>query len=216
MKGVFVTGSNTGVGKTTVAIEIVRFLSQKQDLKVRKPVETGCSYGDTERKPKDAILLSDACIQKEHLGLVCPYRFELEASAESASKEAETGLSLDDLIRACHENTKGSFVLVEGAGGLYSPIAKRALNSDLAAALRLPLVVVIKDELGAVGQALLTISAAVKSHLNILCIVLNQISKNKLSNRKAICAYTKIPVIGFSLDGIEGFCLEFEKLVKEG
>ncbi len=46
------TGSNTGVGKTTVAIEIVRFLSQKQDLKVRKPVETGCSYDDTVNGPK--------------------------------------------------------------------------------------------------------------------------------------------------------------------
>jgi len=60
-----VTGSNTGVGKTTVAIEIVRFLSQKQDLKVRKPVETGCSYDDTVNGPKDAILLSGACAQKE-------------------------------------------------------------------------------------------------------------------------------------------------------
>jgi dethiobiotin synthetase len=215
MKGVFVTGSNTGVGKTTVAIEIVRFLSQKQDLKVRKPVETGCSDGDTANGPKDAILLSEACTQKEPLSLVCPYRFELEASAESASNKAGEGLSLEDLIKACLENTKGSFVLVEGAGGLYSPIAKMALNSDLAAALRLPLVIVIEDELGAISQALLTINAAEKSNLDVLCIVLNQISKNSLSNREAICAYTKTPVISFSLERVKEFCLEFAKLVKD-
>ncbi|HJP12715.1 MAG TPA: dethiobiotin synthase [Gammaproteobacteria bacterium] len=215
MKGVFVTGSNTGVGKTTVAIEIVRFLSQKQDLKVRKPVETGCSDGDTANGPKDAILLSEACTQKEPLSLVCPYRFELEASAESASNKAGEGLSLEDLIKACLENTKGSFVLVEGAGGLYSPIAKMALNSDLAAALRLPLVIVIEDELGAISQALLTINAAEKSNLDVLCIVLNQISKNSLSNREAICAYTKTPVISFSLQRVKEFCLEFAKLVKD-
>jgi len=210
-----VTGSNTGVGKTTVAIEIVRFLSQKQDLKVRKPVETGCSDGDTANGPKDAILLSEACTQKEPLSLVCPYRFELEASAESASNKAGEGLSLEDLIKACLENTKGSFVLVEGAGGLYSPIAKMALNSDLAAALRLPLVIVIEDELGAISQALLTINAAEKSNLDVLCIVLNQISKNSLSNREAICAYTKTPVISFSLQRVKEFCLEFAKLVKD-
>ena len=215
MKGVFVTGSNTGVGKTTVASEIVRFLSQKQDLKVRKPVETGCSDGDTANGPKDAILLSEACTQKEPLSLVCPYRFELEASAESASNKAGEGLSLEDLIKACLENTKGSFVLVEGAGGLYSPIAKMALNSDLAAALRLPLVIVIEDELGAISQALLTINAAEKSNLDVLCIVLNQISKNSLSNREAICAYTKTPVISFSLQRVKEFCLEFAKLVKD-
>ena len=215
MKGVFVTGSNTGVGKTTVAIEIVRFLSQKQDLKVRKPVETGCSDGDTANGPKDAILLSEACTQKEPLSLVCPYRFELEASAESASNKAGEGLSLEDLIKACLENTKGSFVLVEGAGGLYSPIAKMALNSDLAAALRLPLVIVIEDELGAISQALLTINAAEKSNIDVLCIVLNQISKNSLSNREAICAYTKTPVISFSLERVKEFCLEFAKLVKD-
>ena len=209
------TGSNTGVGKTTVAIEIVRFLSQKQDLKVRKPVETGCSDGDTANGPKDAILLSEACTQKEPLSLVCPYRFELEASAESASNKAGEGLSLEDLIKACLENTKGSFVLVEGAGGLYSPIAKMALNSDLATALRLPLVIVIEDELGAISQALLTINAAEKNNLNVLCIVLNQISRNNLSNREAICAYTKTPVISFSLEGVKEFCLEFEKLVKD-
>ncbi len=214
MKGVFVTGSNTGVGKTTVAIEIVRFLSQKQNLKVRKPVETGCSGDDTVNWPKDAILLSGACAQKEPLSLVCPYRFELEASAESASNKAGEELSLEDLIKACLENTKGSFVLVEGAGGLYSPIAKMALNSDLATALRLPLVIVIEDELGAISQALLTINAAEKNNLNVLCIVLNQISKNNLSNREAICAYTKTPVISFSLEGVKEFCLEFEKLVK--
>ena len=215
MKGVFVTGSNTGVGKTTVAIEIVRFLSQKQDLKVRKPVETGCSDGGTANGPKDAILLSDACTQKEPLSLVCPYRFELEASAESASNKAGKELSLDDLINACLENTKGNFVLVEGAGGLYSPIAKMTLNSDLAAALGLPLVIVIEDELGAIGQALLTINAAEKNNLNVLCIVLNQISRNNLSNREAICAYTKTPVISFSLERVKEFCLEFEKLVKD-
>jgi dethiobiotin synthetase len=214
MEGVFITGSNTGVGKTTVAIEIVRFLSQKQDLKVRKPVETGCSGSDNGNGPKDAIRLLDACVQKEPLAIVCPYRFDLEASAESASDTAGETLRLESLLEACKEGAKENFMLVEGAGGLYSPIAKGALNSDLAAGLGLPLVIVVKDELGAIGQALLTITAARQNNLRVLCIVLNQISKNSLANKEAICAYTKIPVMGFSLERSKEFCLEFEGLVK--
>ena len=69
MKGVFVTGSNTGVGKTTVAVEIVKHMSQIRDVKVRKPVETGCEIGEQNFIPKDAIALSDACQLKEPLDL---------------------------------------------------------------------------------------------------------------------------------------------------
>ena len=77
MKGVFVTGSNTGVGKTTVAIEIVRYISQTREVKVRKPVETNCELSGQNYMPKDAIALSAACQQQEDLEKVCPYCFEI-------------------------------------------------------------------------------------------------------------------------------------------
>ena len=56
MKGVFVTGSNTGVGKTTVAIEIVRHMSQTRDVKVRKPVETNCELSGQNYMPKEYLM----------------------------------------------------------------------------------------------------------------------------------------------------------------
>ena len=67
MKGVFVTGSNTGVGKTTVAIEIVRHMSLRREVKVRKPVETNCEFNGQNYTPKDAVALSAACQQQESL-----------------------------------------------------------------------------------------------------------------------------------------------------
>jgi len=213
MKGVFVTGSNTGVGKTTVAIEIVRHMSLRREVKVRKPVETNCEFNGQNYTPKDAVALSAACQQQESIERVCPYCFEIEASAEMASAESGRKLTLEDLVIACKRETDESFVVVEGAGGLYSPIAEASLNVDLAIKLQLPLIVVIRDELGAISQTLLTLEAAKNNNLTVACVVLNVVESNNLSNKEALLAYTETPVISFSNSGKDVFCSEVEKLV---
>ena len=213
MKGVFVTGSNTGVGKTTVAVEIVRYISQTREVKVRKPVETNCELSGQSYAPKDAIALSAACKQQELLEKVCPYCFEIEASAEMASHESGKKLALEDLVAACKSEINESFVVVEGAGGLYSPIAEASLNIDLAIRLQLPLLIVIRDELGAISQALLTLEAAKNNNLKVACVILNVVESNNLSNKEALAAYTKTPIVSFSQDGLAAFCLEIEELV---
>ena len=213
MKGVFVTGSNTGVGKTTIAIEIVRHISQTRDVKVRKPVETNCVFSGQNYMPKDAIALSAACQQQEALEKVCPYCFEIEASAEMASTESGKKLTLESLALACKRDIDESFVVVEGAGGLYSPIAEAALNVDLATELQLPLLIVIRDELGAISQALLTLEAAKNNNLIVACVILNVVENNNLSNKEAIAAYTETPVVSFFQGDLDAFCSEIEKLV---
>ena len=213
MKGVFVTGGNTGVGKTTVAVEIVRHISQTRDVKVRKPVETNCEISHQRFVPEDAIALSAVCQLKEPLNKVCPYCFEVEASAEFASATSGEKLTLKDLVLACKQDIDESFVLVEGAGGLYSPIAEAALNVDLAIELQLPLLIVVLDELGAISQALLTLEAAKINKLKVACIVLNQVRSNNLSNKDALTAYTQTPVVSFSMCCLEEFYSEIEKLV---
>jgi dethiobiotin synthetase len=213
MKGVFVTGSNTGVGKTTVAIEIVRHISKTRAVKVRKPVETNCELSEQSYIPKDAIALSAACQLQEPLNKVCPYCFEIEASAELASTDSSEKLTLEDLVLACKCDVDENFVLVEGAGGLYSPIAEAALNVDLANELQLPLLIVIRDELGAISQALLTLEAAKKNKLTVACVVLNVVKSNNLSNKEALTAYTETPVVSFSQGDLDAFRSEIEKLV---
>ncbi len=213
MKGVFVTGSNTGVGKTTVAIEIVRHISKTRVVKVRKPVETNCELSEQKYIPRDAIALSAACQLQEPLNKICPYCFEVEASAEFASADSGEKLTLKDLVLACKCDVDESFVLVEGAGGLYSPIAETALNVDLATELQLPLLIVIRDELGAISQALLTLEAAQKNKLTVACVVLNIVKSNNLSNKEALAAYTETPIISFSQGDLEVFCSEIGKLV---
>jgi dethiobiotin synthetase len=103
--------------------------------------------------------------------------------------------------------------VVEGAGGLYSPIADASLNSDLAKRLQVPIVIVIRDELGAISQALLTIEAANKNKLSVSCVVLNAIQANNLCNKEALTAYTKIPVVSFSKKNLGLFYSEIEGLI---
>ena len=213
MNGVFITGSNTDVGKTTVGVEIIRHLSKTRKVRARKPVETNCQLINDAYAPKDAITLNEACSEPEPLSIVCPYCFELEASPEQASSQDGTTLSIDDLARVCNADTEDSFVVVEGAGGLYSPIADASLNSDLAKRLQVPIVIVIRDELGAISQALLTIEAAKKNKLSISCVVLNAIEANNLCNKEALTAYTKIPVVSFSKKNLGLFYSEIEGLI---
>jgi len=213
MNGVFITGSNTDVGKTTVGVEIIRHLSKTRKVRARKPVETNCQLINEVYAPKDAITLNEACSEPEPLSIVCPYCFELEASPEQASSQDGTTLSIDDLARVCNADTEDSFVVVEGAGGLYSPIADAALNSDLAKLLQVPIVIVIRDELGAISQALLTIEAANKNKLSVSCVVLNAIQANNLCNKEALTAYTKIPVVSFSNKNLGLFYSEIEGLI---
>ena len=213
MNGVFVTGSNTEVGKTTVSVEIIKQLRKKRKVVVRKPVETDCELVDGSYFPKDAVKLNEACASGESLSQVCPYCFELEASPEEASLGAGKTLSLEDLVYACNDGVGERFVFVEGAGGFYSPIADKALNSDLAVQLELPVIIIVKDELGAISQALLTIDAVLSKKLKIAFVVLNEVRENTLSNLEALRSYTDVPVLKFSIKNSELFYLEVEKLI---
>jgi dethiobiotin synthetase len=116
-------------------------------------------------------------------------------------------------VLACRCETNESFVVIEGAGGLYSPISEASLNVDLAIKLQLPLLIVIRDELGAISQALLTLEAAKKNNLKVACVVLNMVENNGLSNKEALIAYTETPVVYFSQRDLEVFCSEIERLI---
>ncbi len=213
MNGVFITGSNTGVGKTTVSVDIIKHLRKKRKILARKPVETDCHLVNGGFVPKDATRLNEACSSGEDIEVVCPFCFELEASSEEASIHSGKLLELDDLVKSCRSKVGDNFVFVEGAGGFYSPIANKALNSDLAVQLDLPVIIVVRDELGAVSQALLTINAVESLKLQIACVVLNEIVPNQLRNAEALRAYTEAPIIEYSKNKLSNFCLEVERLI---
>ncbi|CAB5499957.1 Dethiobiotin synthase BioD (EC [Bathymodiolus thermophilus thioautotrophic gill symbiont] len=205
MKGLFISGSGTNVGKTLIASYIIKALSVKYTVVARKPIESDCIKTADGLMPKDAVLLNNLCANPEPISAVCKFRFEACVSGEKASAEQGIIVKLQDLVDAVQPINDDDFVVVEGAGGIYSPIAQQALNSDLALALKLPVVIVVKDELGAINQALLSINAAKKHKLNIVMLVLNQITPNDLGNEEALKAYTDIEVVTFNQNKIGNF-----------
>ncbi len=205
MRGLFISGSNTNVGKTFIASYIIQALNTKYHVAVRKPIESNCTKINNGLLPKDAILLSSVCKTPEPIDVVCRFKLEACASGEKASAKQGLDITLQDLIDASQPNNSDDFMVIEGSGGLYSPIAKQSLNIDFAVAIGLPVVIVVKDELGAVNQALLSVEAAKKHQLKIAMLVLNQINPNHLENDKALNAYTEATVVVFNKNNMMDF-----------
>ena len=214
MKGLFISGSGTDVGKTFIASHIIRALNSKCRVVAKKPIESDCLKTPQGLVPKDAILLNDACAQPQPIEKVCKFKFEACVSGEKASSDQGVRVALDDLVAASLSDSEQDFVIVEGAGGLYSPIAEQLLNVDLASALRLPVVIVVKDELGAINQALLSLRAAKEHSLDVAMLVLNQMSNNNLDNAQAIGRYTQTKVVVFNKGNQSDFVKMVLDLVK--
>ncbi|MDC9714571.1 MAG: dethiobiotin synthase [Gammaproteobacteria bacterium] len=205
MKGLFISGSGTDVGKTFIASYIIQALNSKYCVVARKPIESDCIKTTNGLMPKDAMLLNKACANPESIDMVCRFKFEGCVSGEKASLDKGVSVNLQNLVSAVQPTSSDDFVVIEGAGGLYSPIAQQALNSDFALALGLPVVIVVKDELGAINQALLSIGAAKKHKLNVVMLVLNQIRPNDLNNAKALSAYTDVAIVSFNESELSDF-----------
>lgn len=194
--GLFITGTDTGVGKTRIGAALARlFKRQGQEVFVRKPVETGCLCTEAGLIPQDAYLLHLAAGALEPLEIVCPYRFAAAVSPERAARLSGQTLTLYQLIQACRPPGKG-LMLVEGAGGFYSPIASSVLNADLAQALAFPVLVVAADRLGVIHQVLTTLEAVIRRGLHPVAVVLNQTrpEPSPMDNLEDLRNFSQVPV----------------------
>lgn len=168
-RGVFIGGTDTGVGKTRVGVALVRAL-RARGLRVgaMKPVETG--VGD--EGPADARALREAAGGSDPLDDVCPQRFAMPA-APSVAARAE-GRSLDlTAIDAAHARLRErhDFLVVEGAGGLLVPLDTEHCMADLARRFGLPLLLVARAALGTINHTRLTLEAARARGLEIAGLV---------------------------------------------
>ncbi len=180
LHGYFITGSDTGVGKTWIGCQLIPQLRQHSNsLKVRKPVESGCEI-DTNGAliPADGSALFAANARVESLDLVTPYRFPAAVAPDRAARLQGQTITLDQLQQAVTHNLQSDdIVMVEGAGGFFSPLAEDGLNADLAKRLGLDVIIVVSERLGAINQALLTIRAVENFGLKVHCVILNQCSE---------------------------------------
>lgn len=211
MRGLFVTGTDTNVGKTWVGQHLISALC-KSGVNVipRKPIESG--WDKNNQESSDAWLLASAANQLDQLDSVCPNRFSHPISPVRAAALEGVTLSVSELKDQCtpphfymikSDNKKDDFLYVEGAGGFYSPLCVDGLNADLASALGLPVLLVAEDRLGCINQVLLTLEAIERRGLVLSAIVLNDVSKNEgkpkfnnnMNNHKDLSAMVSCPIV---------------------
>ena len=196
--GIFITGTDTGVGKTMIACHLIAALEANGiELAVRKPVESGCFYFERELIAEDAHHLATASMSHPLSEEVCHYRYKAIASpARAAMLEAKT-IYIEQLVACCQ--SKAQFMLVEGAGGLLSPIATDGLNIDLIEALGLPAIVVSSDQLGSINHVLLTLEALAARRIKAAAVVLNRFHMKTynpdLDNYHDLSALTNVPIL---------------------
>ena len=195
--GFFITGTDTDVGKTYVAGCIAHTLIQKgYQVIPRKPIASGCiKQTDGSLLSEDALFLQQSCQSKESLQTICPYQYEPPISPQTAIEQAGLVISTKDLLTACQPSTKleeDDFLVVEGAGGFYSPICSDGLNKDLAQALGLPVILVVKNQLGCINHTLLSLAAIEQAGLKPHSIILN--FGSAINHAQGLENWTNLPI----------------------
>lgn len=171
---IFVTGTDTGVGKTIVTAVLARhFKHQGIPVGVMKPVETGVT--DPDLPGEDAALLQWAADCTEPLERIAPYRFKAPLAPDQAAKLEQRGISLATIAEQARELSKRyPITLVEGAGGLMVPLAGGLLIADLVRQLGAELLIVTRPELGTINHTLLTVFAARAMEIPVCGMILNK------------------------------------------
>jgi len=174
--GLFITGTDTGVGKTLVAAGLVR-LARKRDLHALavKPVETGCPFRDGMLYPEDGTLLQEASEGDLTLDECAPFRFSLPASPARAAATEGQYLNLHDIVEhVLALGDRADFLVVEGAGGLMVPIRERLMMIDLIGRIGYPVLLVARRRLGTINHTLLSVEALQRRDIEIRGIVVSQ------------------------------------------
>lgn len=175
-KGIFVTGTDTGVGKTVVSAAVGWTLKQSgKKAVVMKPVQTGADgQGHMDIEFVQRVLRTNYPLDQ-----VCPYRFPYPLAPLVAANLVGEKIDIERIKSSFYEiSSTHDVVIVEGAGGLLVPITEDYLMSDLAMDLGLPVLLVVRPGLGTLNHTLLTLESAKGRGLNVLGVVINQFPSN--------------------------------------
>ena len=197
-KYIFITGTNTDVGKTYIGTKLIKVLNKKYGFMAFKPIETGCKEIKNRLIPADSAMYYKILKNYQTLDELNPYRFLPPVSPYLAIREAKKKIYIKNYYQKLKVLSNRSPVLIEGAGGAFSPLALDGLNIDFMKLVKSINILVIKDELGCISSAISNILAFDKYKVRLDLLVLNTKNKNKMDNINEIKKYTKIPIINFT------------------
>jgi dethiobiotin synthetase len=181
-RGIFITGTDTGIGKTHVALGLMQLLRSAGFRVVgMKPVATGAFWSQGRLVNEDALLLQRSASISVPYEQVNPYVFEWPVSPHIAAKKRGQAIDLARIVRVYQDlEPLTDWIIVEGIGGWEVPLNDRQRVADLAVALSLPVILVIGLRLGCLNHALLTAKSLKSAGIRCLGWIANQIEKDFL------------------------------------
>ena len=199
--GLFVTGTDTGVGKTRIATALLRaFASRGLRAVGMKPVAAGCKRVDGALVNEDVTALMAASTVAAPVELINPYRFQSAIAPHLAAELAGETISLQRIGDAYVAlAARADRVVVEGAGGFLVPLNEREDFGDLARLLELPVVLVVGMRLGCLNHALLTAEAVQRRGLRFAGWVANRLDATTPAverNVQTLCKRLDAPLLG--------------------
>jgi dethiobiotin synthetase len=202
-RGFFITGTDTGVGKTVVSGAVIRAVHMT-GLKAcgMKPIETGCTRRGSSHLPSDGTFLKDVSNMDEHINFVAPYCLESPLAPMSAAEIEGVSIDVNDIMEKFSVLAERyDAVVVEGVGGLLVPITSEFFVADLAKLMGLPLIVVAVPFLGTINHTLLTVDYALNAGLKVAGIIISSTRPGKgglaeKTGPMALRRLAPVPVIG--------------------
>jgi dethiobiotin synthetase len=193
MTSLFVTGTDTEVGKTRISVALIEKLKQQgKTVAGMKPVASGCEVTAEGLRNEDALALQEQANVDLSYDLVNPYAFEPAIAPHIAAQLADVDIDVTLLQKRFYEiQVQAESVVVEGAGGWFVPLDDKLTLADLAVRLGLPVVVVVGIRLGCINHALLTLAAIKQSGLPIYGWVANHCLEAKRSETDEIITSLK-------------------------
>jgi dethiobiotin synthetase len=202
-KGFFVTGTDTGVGKTIITAALIRACTL---LGFRtcgmKPIETGCLREGDRLIPSDGTFIKTIAHMEDAINHITPCCFEKPLAPLPASEIEGTQVDFEKIGKAYAElSQKYDVVIVEGIGGLLVPIRKDYFVFDLARDFRLPLIVVARPGLGTINHTMLSVNYAIREGLTVAGIIINyskppERTPAEDTNPEVIKKISQVPIIG--------------------
>lgn len=202
-KGYFITGTDTGVGKTIVAGGLAALhRNSGLNIGVMKPIATGCRHIDNNLISDDAIFLKHMSGVEDEYDIINPISLEQPLAPTVAARLSNVKIDLEKVHIAydtlCERH---DIVIVEGIGGLLVPIDEYYFVVDLANEMELPLIIVCRSTLGTINHTLLTVSYAREHGLNIKGIIINSSAETSddivvKTNIDELKRLTGLPLLG--------------------
>ncbi len=211
-KGIFVTGTDTGVGKTWVTVALMEAIKrQGRQVSGMKPIASGAKIINGRLMNDDARLIMQYCSAPTEYELINPVLFEPPVAPAIAAKQANVTISLEEIKAAysqlavtCHN------VVVEGVGGWRVPISDSFGSVDIVNELKIPVIIVVGLRLGCINHAILTAEAIRADGVNLCGWVSNQLEKDYIFKEETVDLLNKALGCRNVADQIysDGLCLD--------